>query len=98
VTDFKDQMIEAIEREGIDPEQAYEHVRDVQAMAADLDMPPGVMGPGNVGQVVLAKDRIWVNEERTVLVRLWAGGTMEVARRDDPSHTWGPPVYLTEEV
>jgi len=45
----------------------------------------------------VAQDRLYVNEERTVFVRIWADGTVEVARRDDPSHTWGPPVYLKEE-
>lgn len=48
-------------------------------------------------QAQTQKDRLWVNEERTVLVRLWASGKVEVARRDHPSHTWGPPVYLEEE-
>ena len=43
------------------------------------------------------KDRLFVNAERTVLVRLWANGRVEVARRDSPDHTWGPPVYLEEE-
>lgn len=43
------------------------------------------------------EDKLYVNEERTVLVRVWSSGTVEVATRDDPSHTWGPPVYLTEE-
>lgn len=43
------------------------------------------------------RDVLYVNEERTVLVRIWASGTAEVARRDEPWHTWGPPVYLTEE-
>jgi hypothetical protein len=42
-------------------------------------------------------DRLWVNDDRTVLVRLWADGTVEVATRETPAHTWGPPVYLTEE-
>lgn len=42
--------------------------------------------------------RIWVNEERTVLVTLWIARRMlTVARRNHPSHTWGPPEYLTEE-
>lgn len=41
--------------------------------------------------------RLWVNEERTVLVRLWANGKVEVATREHPSDTWGPPVYLEEE-
>jgi hypothetical protein len=46
---------------------------------------------------VIEKDRLWVNESRTVMVRLWGSGTVEVATRKDPSHTWGPPVYLEEE-
>jgi hypothetical protein len=41
--------------------------------------------------------RLWVNEERTVFVRLWQTGTLEVATRDNPSETWGPPTVLTEE-
>lgn len=41
--------------------------------------------------------RLWVNPERTVLVRLWPSGKVEVATRPTPEHTWGPPVYLTEE-
>lgn len=41
--------------------------------------------------------RLWVNEERTVLVRMWEDGKVEVATREHPSHTWGPPVMLVEE-
>ena len=41
--------------------------------------------------------RLFVNEERTVLVRLWAVGTVEVATRQHQAETWGRPVYLTEE-
>ncbi len=41
--------------------------------------------------------RLWVNDERTVLVRVWDSGNCEVATREYPSHTWGPPVYLEEE-
>lgn len=41
--------------------------------------------------------RLWVNEERTVLVRLWASGVVEVATRESPDHTWGPPVTCEEE-
>jgi len=44
-----------------------------------------------------ARDRLWVNDEGTVLVRLWASGTVEVATRDEPGDIWGPPVYLKEE-
>lgn len=32
-----------------------------------------------------------------MLVRLWPDGTIEVAMRDTPEHTWGPPVRLSEE-
>lgn len=41
--------------------------------------------------------RLWVNAERTVLVRLWENGKVEVATREHASHTWGPPAYLEEE-
>jgi hypothetical protein len=46
---------------------------------------------------VTATYRLWVNEDRTVLVRQWEDGTVEVATREHASHTWGPPVTLTEE-
>lgn len=38
-----------------------------------------------------------VNDERTVLVRIWPGGTTEVATRETPAHTWGPPVIVKPE-
>jgi hypothetical protein len=42
--------------------------------------------------------RLWINDERTVLVRLWVATEMlEVATRETPDHTWGPPVYLKPE-
>jgi hypothetical protein len=41
--------------------------------------------------------RIFVNEERTVLVTIERDGQVSVATRDHPSHTWGLPVYLKEE-
>jgi hypothetical protein len=43
------------------------------------------------------QERVWVNEERTVFVRMWNNGTVEVATREHKSHTWGPPEYLKEE-
>ena len=43
------------------------------------------------------KDRVYVNAERTVMVRIWASGTVEVSTRQHPAETWGPPVYLSEE-
>lgn len=42
-------------------------------------------------------NRIWKNEEGTVLVELWESGTLTVATRDTTSHTWGPPVNCAEE-
>ncbi len=39
--------------------------------------------------------RLWVNEASTLLVRQWDDGTVEVAERDSPSQTWGPPVTST---
>ena len=41
--------------------------------------------------------RVYVNEERTVLVQDWGGGVVTVATRDTPEAIWGPPVKLTEE-
>jgi hypothetical protein len=41
--------------------------------------------------------RLWVNDERTVLVRMWDDGTVETATRETAAHTWGPPAVLTEE-
>lgn len=41
--------------------------------------------------------RLWVSEDRCTFVRVWASGTVEVARRETPAHTWGPPVELSEE-
>lgn len=41
--------------------------------------------------------RLWVNAERTILVRLWDSGKIEIALRSNPSHTWGPPIFLEEE-
>lgn len=36
--------------------------------------------------------RLWVNTERTLLVRQWKSGEVEIAERDDPAQTWGPPL------
>ncbi len=41
--------------------------------------------------------RLWVNEARTVLVRAWDDGSMELATREHPDAIWGPPVRLQEE-
>ena len=41
--------------------------------------------------------RLYVNFDRTRLLRMWESGLVEVAERDSPDHTWGPPVTLEEE-
>lgn len=46
--------------------------------------------------------RLFVSKDRTVMLRIWVGSVpskdvYEVATREDPSHTWGPPVILKEE-
>ncbi len=43
------------------------------------------------------RDRIWVSPDRCVLITMWASGTVTFAHRFDPSHTWRPPITLTEE-
>jgi hypothetical protein len=46
----------------------------------------------------MAEDhRLFVNEERTVLITVWPDGTMTVALRDSSSGVWGPPVVMREE-
>lgn len=40
--------------------------------------------------------RIFLNEERTVLVTIWRTGEITVALRDDASGIWGPPIRLKE--
>lgn len=37
---------------------------------------------------------VLVNQERTVLVRLWGSGQAEYATRPDPDAVWGPPQFL----
>lgn len=41
--------------------------------------------------------RLWVNEARTILVRLYENGDMEVASRPRPGATWGLPIAVHEE-
>jgi hypothetical protein len=41
--------------------------------------------------------RLFINDERTVLLRIWPDGATEIATREDSSHTWGPPVVVREE-
>lgn len=47
--------------------------------------------------------RLWVSDDRCTLLRLWYAGDfeqlthVEVATRETPAHTWGPPITLSEE-
>lgn len=47
---------------------------------------------GNVSDYALL-----VNDDRTVLVRIWQDGTTEVATRPNPDAIWGPPVAVQPE-
>jgi len=40
---------------------------------------------------------IFVSADRCTLVTVWPSGKVEVALRDDPGHTWGPPTVCEEE-
>jgi hypothetical protein len=40
---------------------------------------------------------LWVNEDRTVLVRWWSDNSVEVATRPDSHAIWGPPQKLEME-
>ena len=41
--------------------------------------------------------RLFVNDEGTILVRIWHDGTTEVSTREAPGHIWGPPIRVREE-
>jgi hypothetical protein len=41
--------------------------------------------------------RMFVSDERTVYVRVWSSGEIEVAFRNDPGAVWGPPIRVVEE-
>ncbi len=53
------------------------------------------------------RERIWVSDDRCNMVMFWydslndliadRASSVTVAYREDPSHTWGPPITLTEE-
>lgn len=40
---------------------------------------------------------VWVNAERTVMLRVWSNGQVEVALREDSARIWGPPIRMVEE-
>jgi len=39
--------------------------------------------------------RLWVNEARTLFVRQWPNGVVEIAERDHPDQVWRPPIQTT---
>ena len=41
--------------------------------------------------------RLWVNDERTILIRMWSNGEVEISTRETSEHTWGPPIRMIEE-
>lgn len=41
--------------------------------------------------------RVWLSNDRLVLVTLFEDGTMTVAMRPSPDAIWGPPIRLVEE-
>jgi hypothetical protein len=41
--------------------------------------------------------RLYLNPQRTILLRIWDTGRLEIAQRPDPDHTWGPPVELYQQ-
>jgi hypothetical protein len=51
------------------------------------------------GDMMADAYRLFVNDDRTVLVRIWDENphVAEVATREDPAHVWGPPVLVREE-
>lgn len=42
--------------------------------------------------------KLWVNDERTVLVRIYDSGLCEVCTRESADAIWGPPIRMRLEV
>jgi len=42
-------------------------------------------------------DRLYVNQTRTVLVRVYDNDRVEVLLRDHPDAVWSPPIHMIEE-
>jgi hypothetical protein len=40
---------------------------------------------------------LWTNTDRTILVRQWTNGDMEVSLRPQPGDIWGPPIPLNPD-
>jgi hypothetical protein len=71
-----------------EPPAALEARISAALEAEDLDLDPQA--------VTVNRYRLFVNDQSTLMVQLWPTG-VHVSTRDHPSHTWGPPVTLTEE-
>lgn len=41
--------------------------------------------------------RIFISEDRLILVTIWENGKAEIATRNHPDAVWGPPLELFEE-
>lgn len=41
--------------------------------------------------------RLWVSEDRKVLVRMWDNGHVEVCVRPEQEGIWSPPISVFEE-
>jgi hypothetical protein len=47
--------------------------------------------------MTVAGYRLWVNDDRTVAIRVWPNGRAEMAKRKIPQLPWRPWVVLREE-
>jgi hypothetical protein len=41
--------------------------------------------------------RLYISEDRTILVRIWPDGRVTVSLRESTKHIWGPETPLFEE-
>ena len=41
--------------------------------------------------------KLFVNDDSTVLVRVWANGEVEVSFRSERAAIWGPPIRVVEQ-
>lgn len=80
------------------PDVAFLGLASTRELIAELSARVAVGSiPGDYRTVDAGRYRLWVNDERTVLFRVFDSGTAEIATRGDAGETWGPPLRMLEE-
>lgn len=91
-----------VEAVTLETAQRGQHEGWIEGLPAELvpaDLPPAGEGLAQAAQTQPESDRydLYVNADRTMLVRFWGTGAVEFCERQTPHDTWGPPVALERE-